>query len=506
MYFEGLALIYYTGHGAQINGQNYLLPVDMEIPHTEADVELSSLKVDDLVNSIQSTTKVVFLDACRDNPALFKYLVKGRGAIATGLAPTNASHLTRLKSGGGVFIAYATDSESVALEGDGEHSPFTKALVRNLKKPISIDDMFSLVTREVALVTKGMQRPYKYASLENIVCLTGSCSGATPQPAADIVQEARRSESNELQIALQTKNANALHSFVEKYPQSTEREKVLAEIARSKRSEFDEWTLFQIGNGRFPQYLKVSSIQLFSDRVGVQARAPVDPTISPTYPEDSFSENTLVFDCKKSIQVISEIRIVTPSRAVLAHYKLADPEVLDFSKGGVIPPGSIAATAKNIVCDEDARTPLVTKSQLAALNSADATEEQLAPMNFFELKRDKSVTTYYQSVQTKGASPLEKDAIVVMIPEVELNIADSSFGRGLSLELGTYKTNVGLVRIQCEGKKYTMLKTELYDASNDLKYIGAADLAQQSSWSEFRDDAPLSSLQRIVCGPRQVQK
>jgi hypothetical protein len=64
----GLALIYYAGHGAQINGQNYLLPVDMEIPHTEADVELSSLKVDDLVNSIQSTTKVVFLDACRDNP------------------------------------------------------------------------------------------------------------------------------------------------------------------------------------------------------------------------------------------------------------------------------------------------------------------------------------------------------------------------------------------------------------------------------------------------------
>ena len=78
----------------------------------------------------------------------------------------------------------------------------------------------------------------------------------------------------------------------------------------------------------------------------------------------------------------------------------------------MIPPGSIAATAKNIVCDEDARTPLVTKSQLAAMNSADATGEQLASMNFFELKRDKSVTTYYQSVQAKGASPLEKDAIV----------------------------------------------------------------------------------------------
>jgi hypothetical protein len=66
-----LALVYYAGHGAQVNGENYLLPIDMEIPHTEADIELSSLKVDDVVNSIRSTTKIVFLDACRDNPALY---------------------------------------------------------------------------------------------------------------------------------------------------------------------------------------------------------------------------------------------------------------------------------------------------------------------------------------------------------------------------------------------------------------------------------------------------
>jgi uncharacterized caspase-like protein len=117
-----LALIYYAGHGAQINGENYLLPVDMEIPPTEADVELSSSKVDDLVISVRSTTKVIFLDARRDNPALFKNLVSGRGTTPTGLAPTNGSHLTRVKSGGGVFIAYATDAGSVALEGDGEHS------------------------------------------------------------------------------------------------------------------------------------------------------------------------------------------------------------------------------------------------------------------------------------------------------------------------------------------------------------------------------------------------
>jgi hypothetical protein len=78
-----LALVYYAGHGAQINGENYLLPIDMEVPRTEADIELSGLKVDDLVNSTRSTTKIIFLDACRDNPVLFKNLVSGRGATAT---------------------------------------------------------------------------------------------------------------------------------------------------------------------------------------------------------------------------------------------------------------------------------------------------------------------------------------------------------------------------------------------------------------------------------------
>ena len=221
--------------------------------------------------------KSFFLDACRDNPALFKNLVKGRGAIATGLAPTDASHLTRLRPGGGVFIAYATDAGSVALEGEGEHSPFTQALLRNLKKPISIGDMSSFVTREVSLVTKGMQRPYKYASLENIICLTGTCSAAAPAPVADIAQEARRSVADELQIALQTNKPAALQSYLDKYPNGAEQEKVLAEIARLRRSEFNEWTIFQVGNGKFPQYLKISSIHQFGDRVAYQARSLAEP-------------------------------------------------------------------------------------------------------------------------------------------------------------------------------------------------------------------------------------
>ena len=492
-----LALIYYAGHGAQINGENYLLPVDMEIPQTETDVELSSLKVDDLVNSVRSTTKVVFLDACRDNPALFKNLVKGRGASATGLAPTNALHLTRVKSGGGVFIAYATDAGSVALEGDGQHSPFTTALLRNLKKPISIDDMFSLVTREVSLVTKGMQRPYKYASLENIICLAGSCSGGPPQPAVDIVQEARRSESDELQIARQTKNPNALQSFLEKYPESLERQKVLAEIAHLKRSEFDGWTLFQLTkNNRSPEYLKISSIRQFGDRVAVQTRSLIDATVpilgTKKFPDGTYGEIVSVLDCKQSTFALSEVKAVSPSGKILASYKWADPEYLGLSVGAAIESHMVAATAKPILCDERLRTSMVGKKQLASMN-----------FTLLSSTADGSGELYYQTIINKGEAQAEKDAIVLNQEANIHKLSDAVLAPGVTtaVELGSYKTRVQWVRLKCDVRRASVLKMELYDELENLVFLVVGNKEQL-----FSETSPMAVLQRILCAPQEVQQ
>ncbi len=170
-----LALVFYAGHGAQISGENFLLPVDMEIPKSESDVQFSAIKVDNVINSLNSKVKVVFLDACRDNPALRRSLVKGRGAFRGGLAPANSIQSDE-SGGGGVFVAYATDAGNVALDGEGQvNSPFTSALLRHIKRPVSIDDMFSMVTKDVRESTKNSQRPYKYASLDGVFCLTGVC-------------------------------------------------------------------------------------------------------------------------------------------------------------------------------------------------------------------------------------------------------------------------------------------------------------------------------------------
>ena len=496
-----VALVYYAGHGAQVNGENYLLPVDMEIPQTEADIELSSLKMEDLVDSIRSPTKIVFLDACRDNPALFKNLVKGRGAITTGLAPTDGSHL-RLKPGGGVFIAYATEAGSVALEGDGEHSPFTQALLRNVKKPISIDDMFSLVTKEVSLVTKGMQRPYKYASLENIVCLTGTCSDTAPAPAADVVQEAQRSASDELQVALQTNNPAALQTYLDKYPESPQRERVLDEIARLRQSKFQEWTVFQINAAGYRQYLKVGSIRPSGDRITLQLRAHADPKIplygTATFPDGTFGEHTIVMDCKQSIMALADVKAVSPSGQILGAFKWADPDLLNLSMGAAITPGQVADAVKKIVCDKKFRTPLVDKEQLASMSFSDLAST---------VKGDGEI--YYQPMQSDEVPEGQKDTIVIIQQITDLEVR-SEYSPQLYLapgeDLGTFKTGVYWDRFQCQGRKMAVLKTELYDASNNLKYFGTADLSKELAWVEIQETSPFAVLQRVLCGPREVQK
>lgn len=322
-----IALVFYAGHGAQVSGQNYVLPVDMGIPQTDVDIELTGLKVDDLVNSIRAKTKVVFLDACRDNPALFKNLVKGRGSYPKGLAPAVSSNFQQTNPGGGVFIAYATDSGSVALDGTAEHSPFTQALLRNLTKPISIDDMFSLVTREVRLVTKNTQRPYKYASLENIVCLTGNCSTAPIPADTDVFQQAKHSETEDLQIALQTKNIDALETYLQKYPESQQRNEVLNDISRLKRSEFNEWILFEVSNGHYQFYINISSIEQIEDRVAIKTKSEIDPSVSTRpIPDAAYAEELSVFDCKKPIMAYAERTVVSKSGQTLYHYKWGDPD------------------------------------------------------------------------------------------------------------------------------------------------------------------------------------
>ena len=440
-----VALVYYAGHGAQLNGSNYLLPVDIDIPRTEADIQFGGLKLDDLVNSIGSGTKIVFLDACRDNPALFKNIVSGRGSSPIGLAPATASNFTPTKPGGGVFIAYATDAGSVADDGHGPHSPFTAALLRYIQKPVSIDDMFSLVTREVRLVTKNAQRPYKYASLENIVCLPPGCANAPSPVSADVFQQARQSENDELQIALQTNNPDALESYLQQYPDTPKLAEILSKIDSLRRAEFTEWTLFEFGELKYQQFMKLSSIQRFMDRAAVLVKWIVPPSVKQTpaflaHPETAYVEDVYVYDCKQPTSVSADETLFNADGQVLYHYNWGDPRYIDVTLGQKLVAGSVGLTARSIACNREVTVPAVTKSQLANMNfhlvaSAVAGDGEV----------------FYKIIPTKRDNQNEKQLVFItkFFSEREVNL-----GLNISIpNLPKFSTEVDTVILNCKDRR-----------------------------------------------------
>ncbi|MGO4135951.1 caspase family protein [Rhizobium brockwellii] len=180
-YGADLGLIYYAGHGLQVDGKNYIIPVDAELT-SPAHLKTRAVEVDGLLATLPQDPAVgiVILDACRDNPlarTLAASLPKSRSANigSNGFAvmqPTQAS------STGGVLIAYATDPGAVALDGDGANSPYTAALARHIATPgLEIQGALTRVKSDVATATEGRQRPWHNSSLGREVYI-----GAPPEP------------------------------------------------------------------------------------------------------------------------------------------------------------------------------------------------------------------------------------------------------------------------------------------------------------------------------------
>jgi hypothetical protein len=496
-----VALVFYAGHGAQVNGNNYLLPTDMDIPRTEVDIQFSSLKVDDLVNSISSNTKIVFLDACRDNPVLFKNIVKGRGSSPAGLAPAASSNLEQ-KPGSGIFIAYATDAGAVASDGSGKHSPFTQALLRNMQKPISIDDMFSLVTKEVRLVTKNAQRPYKYASLENIICVAPNCSSSAISSSSipdriSPVEEAQRSEDEDFQAARGSNKILALETFLEKYPDTLKQAEVQNIIDNLKRAEFTEWTLYEIGNKTIPWYVRLSSIQHLQDRAAIAVRNQIDPAspkifFGKPFPDAEFAEDVNAYDCVKPSVATSEETIFDKSGNTLYHYKFADPRYLDLSVGAAVTSGSVGSSIRNLACNEDLGTPIIGKDRLTKMNFESLSSTIAGDGDiFFETLRE--------------ISPNEKSFLFIIRFYSDKKI---SFGPIQLADLPDYRTSVEKGRLLCAEKKMSVTRSEYYDVSNNLVYLHLNDTSSNPKWIEIKDgmQSPVSALYRMFCKSGEATK
>lgn len=152
-------VFFYSGHAFQMNGSNYLVPVDAKLSSRES-IQKETWNLDGIIARLQDRRRqtLIFLDACRNDPV--PQSVRGTGAAADGLA--------RLQTGVGTFVAFATEPGAVTFDGAGEapNSPFTTALLEHIETPgISISDMMIRVRNEVEERTFRRQTPWDQSSL-----------------------------------------------------------------------------------------------------------------------------------------------------------------------------------------------------------------------------------------------------------------------------------------------------------------------------------------------------
>jgi hypothetical protein len=164
-----LSLLFYSGHGVQIFGTNYILPTDVDQTDT-AQATIQGVRLNEVIeNFMPGKTKIVFLDACRDNPLQRT----GDRSVTKGLAPISVAE--------GTLISYATKDGQVAADGVGsKNSPFTQALLEHLADPQDIGVVLRKVREKVMRATGGKQQPWDYGSLTGGELVLSQIKGRRP--------------------------------------------------------------------------------------------------------------------------------------------------------------------------------------------------------------------------------------------------------------------------------------------------------------------------------------
>lgn len=210
-----VALFYYAGHGFQVEGQNYLIPTDAVIG-SPSDVTTQTVAMTTILQSMQETPglKLIFLDACRDNP--FGASLKDNPATGRGLA--------RIGTEVDFMFAYATQPGNVAYDGTGRNSFFTKALLHHLYTPGQpLADLMIAVRRDVIAATGGQQIPWENSSL-------------TRQFVFDDGPPDLSEETLFYQVAADLRDAELMRLYLDNYPEGVHVGDALAYLETGTRT------------------------------------------------------------------------------------------------------------------------------------------------------------------------------------------------------------------------------------------------------------------------------
>jgi uncharacterized caspase-like protein len=209
-----IALVFFAGHGMEVGGENWLIPIDAELrSDTDVESEAVSLRSVNLQVAKSRRLGLVILDACRNNPfaSRMKRSLTTR-AVERGLARTEPTD--------NVLVAYAARDGTTASDGTGRNSPFTAALLRNIETPgLEISFLFRRVRDDVMAATNREQQPFVYGSLsKEEIYLKPAPTGASEK----VAKPPSPPEDEQFWAAIETSDvAGLFEEFVKRYPHSS---------------------------------------------------------------------------------------------------------------------------------------------------------------------------------------------------------------------------------------------------------------------------------------------
>jgi outer membrane protein assembly factor BamD (BamD/ComL family) len=228
-----IAVVFYAGHGIEIGGTNYAIPVDAKLA-SDRDAPDEAIELSRIIQTVDGAKRLrlVILDACRDNPflATMKRQRQALRQVASGLGPVG-------DVGSETLVAYAAKQGLTAEDGKGDHSPFTTAILHNLPEPgLDIRLAFGRVRDEVLKITSNRQEPYVYGSLGGSnVALVPAPEKAAPQ----IVDQDKMRADYELVMKVFEKvgSKTPLKVFLEQYPAGLYSELVREQLNQLESNE-----------------------------------------------------------------------------------------------------------------------------------------------------------------------------------------------------------------------------------------------------------------------------
>lgn len=225
-----LALFFYAGHGLQVDGQNFLAPVNTELLD-EIDLEFETVRLDAIISQMEKEprTNLIFLDACRNNP-LARNLAQSLGTRNVG----SKLGLAPVETGIGTLIAYSTQPGNVAYDGTGTHSPFSSALLDHLETPgADIAMVLRRVRQQVLSETGGKQVPWSNSSLTGDVVLKSGLR--------EDLREFKRLEEEAFWLNIRdASDPVVLENYLKRYPDGayvTEAQARIDDLLARKQSE-----------------------------------------------------------------------------------------------------------------------------------------------------------------------------------------------------------------------------------------------------------------------------